>query len=665
MRSWIACAAILAIGAGCKSGRAGGADAAVDLPDGGCEAGRQAKLDILFVVDDSGSMCQEQVALASNLRRLLSVFRREPGVDVRLAVTTTNVCWPATVQDPQTREFKTTPCTSSDECNGSECKAGTQWGQVCMQAGAVRGRFVYQPAFATSARPDCEESRTLPCTANDDDSIDTCRTHPELPDAQNWRCERKDNRWIYSCDRPADAGPDDWPGDVLFVVNTSCRYSCAREWPNATGADEPNPGDCARLFGQAADCGATCASSGACDASACESAADCDASCAGGACDVAKCKADRSAACGSVCASDWDCRKKCEAWLYDPDRCAQVCSAGPADCFGTCADQKTGLFPYQDLGCFLTCDTTYRCSDRCVEEFGSSTYRCTYPGGDKTQAGCLRFPPTAYCPADGPTVLDQDVASHYYDLWKNRAWTGDPAWRGMDEATVRQRLFEQLAACMTSVGDLQTPCGMQEQGLEAAWLALDPDGENAGQAKAFLRPDANLLVVVMSTQDDCSTSARLTQGVYGQCPCMADANGCKPDGTCGDAAGHLIPTWRYAARFKSLKTDPSMVSFAAIVGEEILGSSTSPGSDAAEVRKRYFDCKCEVPGNPYTPLTYVCTSEWGRAELGSRYLDVARALGPGDGLRANICDPAGFGASLERIATAAVPPPTGCAADAP
>ncbi|MEZ4398387.1 MAG: VWA domain-containing protein [Kofleriaceae bacterium] len=72
-----------------------GADAAValdgpiasdpDAADEGC-----AKIDILFVVDNSGSMAQEQANLATNFPQFISVIEQS-GLDYRVAITTTGM----------------------------------------------------------------------------------------------------------------------------------------------------------------------------------------------------------------------------------------------------------------------------------------------------------------------------------------------------------------------------------------------------------------------------------------------------------------------------------------------------------------------------------------------------------------------------------------------
>lgn len=67
-----------------------GVDAFVSTGDGGGEEEGCAKIDILFVVDNSGSMAQEQANLATNFPQFISVIEAS-GLDYRVAITTTGM----------------------------------------------------------------------------------------------------------------------------------------------------------------------------------------------------------------------------------------------------------------------------------------------------------------------------------------------------------------------------------------------------------------------------------------------------------------------------------------------------------------------------------------------------------------------------------------------
>ncbi len=270
----------------------------------------------------------------------------------------------------------------------------------------------------------------------------------------------------------------------------------------------------------------------------------------------------------------------------------------------------------------------YKCvadSDSCPTVFGDDGARCVTPGGDSAYAGCLPRLPTGDCPAQAPTVLDASSA-------------------GANAAT--------LFACMASVGVQQGICGSQEQGLAAAWMALDPAGENADQARAFQRSDAVLVVFVVSNEDDCSTTGKLSAELYGQCACLADTAGCLPDGTCGLEAGPLTSVGALAQQLKSLKPDPTRVVFASVSGDAIPGSTTTPGTDVQAARARFQSCRCQNPSMNDSYFAYVCGSDTGWADLGSRYHAMAVAFGE-RGVASNLCDPDGIRKGLVSAAQAA------------
>ncbi len=750
------------------------------------DRGSPAKLDILWIVDDSPSMCQEQQSLAASFNTFLDVFRKYTGaIDMRLAVTTTNVCGPRTCSSDEDcgpgscgeylwgdKTVKVCYCSADGKCRSGSTCALVGGKRVCLPDDAVRGKFLYAPS--TLQPPECVEKRVVPCVTDAD-----CQKNPSLPDSEKWVCKTDGAQYLYTCDKPAQYGPDPYEGDLLYVVNSTCRYACDRE---------TDPAGCARVFGKPKACDAVCGSPGGCSAQACvdestltsphscevfcQAGPECEARCNAVLQDASACnrictdqdcfstcqKITKAPHCDQVCESSWDCRTFCETYLHDQAGCEQVCTA--ADCYGTCTNT---VFPKQDFLCALACQGATQCPDRCIAEFGDSEYRCHYPGGDKSQRGCLLPPPTAYCPsvdlfndcrkrceillsrpelgdldpakkcsticqggvappqececnliADAeqrcrclaerdpqtglpkcgsgvqctamercmsyipPTVetetrlgkeelaireaecrsvsipvLDQVVAERYFQAYKAGRWPGDPAWRRLDDDTVRNLVFETLFRCLASVGAIQTLCGSQEQGLLAAGLALDPRGENAEQARTFLRDDAYLLIVVVSDEDDCSSVDKVSLTDVGKCPCFADKQGCKPDGTCDpQSPGPLYPTDWFANFYKSLKSDPAQVFFAAIVGDVIPDSPTSPSKDVDAIRSRFFQCKCDK--DPKAANTYACLSAQGKADLGSRYIQVAGRFAP-YGQVSNICDDQGLRPALDAIARIVVP----------
>lgn len=94
-----------------------------------------------------------------------------------------------------------------------------------------------------------------------------------------------------------------------------------------------------------------------------------------------------------------------------------------------------------------------------------------------------------------------------------------------------------------------------EKGLEAAYFAVSPQATAAGGPnEGFLRPNANLVVVVVSDEDDCSDEGRLGFR-YDRIECYTRAD-------------ELVPVTVWVDRFRALKPRPEQVQIAAIVGTE-------------------------------------------------------------------------------------------------
>jgi hypothetical protein len=126
----------------------------------------------------------------------------------------------------------------------------------------------------------------------------------------------------------------------------------------------------------------------------------------------------------------------------------------------------------------------------------------------------------------------------------------------------------------------------KEKGLEVATYALSPEmttGPNSG----FLRRDANLLVVVVSDENDCSD-----RGVFeGESSTL-----------CYTQPDRLVPVTEFVVQFRGLKDDPNKVRFAAIVGPK-----QSEGCLDAVPGYRYIQA-AELMGGM---LGNICQSDWG------------------------------------------------------
>jgi hypothetical protein len=571
-----------------------------DLPD----------LDVLFVVDNSVSMVPTQIALGRGIRGFLEHLDPAGDANLRFAVTTTAVC-----------------------------PAGKQ--------GAGRGRFIYSPA--KDLPPDGVARRTILCLTDED-----CHANVDLPDSMNWVCDIRNivrnNPW--ACDLPPDedtGDPDDpFPGSLLMPVLSQCRYECSMESDSMA---------CTRLFGVSPRCRVMC------DA---------------GACSVANCVSvgyprDR---CTRVCGSD-SCQSFCEAYLGGAASCATACNeVGRPDCRQVCAggivagDTISGIFPGRDFLCSVACEDAESCEGRCVAEFrneGEQPYLCsTPPGSDGTQPGCLPQSIAQECPTGVPAILDSGVARYFVDLLRRGDWQGEPAWAELDDADLERRVLTRLLECQVMVGGSQAVCGSQEQGLRAAWLALDPGGENKDQSTQFLRADAYLLVVILSDEDDCSAPEHekvpgefanvVPVESYSRCACLRDEQGCLNGGQCdmnqcledGEFSASRCPllhTSRFVTGLGSLKSDPDKVMLAVFGGDVVPESATSPSTDYAAIRQRYYECKCRQDDPFRGPYTYVCESDLGRADQGDRYADTVKGFGQ-QGWMGNVCK----GLDLEGLA---------------
>ncbi len=115
----------------------------------------------------------------------------------------------------------------------------------------------------------------------------------------------------------------------------------------------------------------------------------------------------------------------------------------------------------------------------------------------------------------------------------------------------------------------------KEKGLEAAWYALSPALTSPGAPNAgFLRSEANLLLVFVSDEDDCSDEGAL-EG--------------EPNTACYAQYDRLVPVPTYISRFESLKQTKSQVQLGAIVGPDaataLCDENTIPGSRYAEAAR--------------------------------------------------------------------------------
>jgi len=339
--------------------------------------------------------------------------------------------------------------------------------------------------------------------------------------------------------------------------------------------------------------------------------------------------------------------------------CMFGCHSDQDCCKEFCAKETCG----DDLPCF---------EETCSPSAGTCAYQCRSPG--EYYSGCQMPPDTADCPEAVPKFISVNLA------------------QGQNEV--------DLFKCIATVYVAQSYAANKEEGLKMVWWALDPAGPNADQSASFLRPEAFLMVVFLSDEDDCSvdeafaapnaqcstdkdctkeiplthckTDVRLSQvqgnaiktctgqikkDYYNVCSLLGEYKGpehhaCAYDEACSDCAvdddceygwyckdvGYatkcrpklvafstiasyqqppgspifsLAPVSDFYSRLISLKEDPSQVLVAAIVGDATHNESKN---------------------------TWVCSGPFGRADIGNRYITLAKMFGS-NGVAANVCSP--------------------------
>lgn len=259
-----------------------------------------------------------------------------------------------------------------------------------------------------------------------------------------------------------------------------------------------------------------------------------------------------------------------------------------------------------NTSCQRRCDTDQECQDL----FGDPRYICLKPAGN---TGCVLPPPNSDCPDTMPPYLEKNESVDNTNLFK----------------------------CIAHVGVFQEQCLKYEQPMRAAYMALDPTGPNAAQAESFLRDDAYLVVIIISDEEDCSV-AEGRDGMIVE----TDAFRCGLFPTT-DSGGPLVPVAHFINKFKALKEDPGRVIMATIAGD------STAESDAARVleREAYLESK-DDPRECYTG-TYICDSEVGTADYGSRFIELSAGFGP-NGSFQNICSKDGLQDALVDIAATIV-----------
>ncbi len=252
-----------------------------------------------------------------------------------------------------------------------------------------------------------------------------------------------------------------------------------------------------------------------------------------------------------------------------------------------------------NASCRRHCQT----DEECQSALGDPRYVCQKPSASPSDWGCLLPPMTDNCPSATPSFLDTSNL--------------------------------ELVQCITAIGINQEKCLKFEEGFEASRLALDPKGPQAAQAAAFLRPEAILVVVYVSDEDDCSSGEALDEYTYASCGLLAST----------DEGGPLTPVAAYVEFLKNLKPAGRVMAMT-VAGQSLRTDPAEIDADtAAYVASKGGDRMC------YQETT-LCTGSGGAtaADWGQRYLELVTAFGE-DGEAANICTIEQLSASFATLAT--------------
>lgn len=231
-------------------------------------------------------------------------------------------------------------------------------------------------------------------------------------------------------------------------------------------------------------------------------------------------------------------------------------------------------------------------------------------------------------------------------------------------------------ACIARLGE--TGCGYEHQ-FAAILRALGADGQAAPAENAgFLRPEAYLVIVMLTNEDDCSAlpnvplynSSDLSIGSqfgppgnfrcneFGHLCAMGGGAAARPSRvapnndvtatvdydqcTSNDAGGYLLSVKDTADRLKALKADPSMISVVSIQGGAMPYQVHWKNPSVA-------DTSCGAASCPWPEITHSCTATDGSfADPGVRLAELVGQFGA-NGLDLSICD-ASYAGSFDRIA---------------
>jgi len=288
-----------------------------------------------------------------------------------------------------------------------------------------------------------------------------------------------------------------------------------------------------------------------------------------------------------------------------------------------------------------------------------SVSECDATGG---QGGIFRYTPTTPPPDEPTCMVNLNPGEHFITNIGGQAnYTGS---------------LEDTFSCMAALWE--GGCGYEHQ-FAAILRALGADGRPAPQEnQGFLRPDAYLVIVLITNEDDCSAAPGVPLFDVWSNPNIASQLGPPSNFRCNefghlcddgsgnavhpnrsapgndaaatvtyqscrsnDQEGYLLGVVDTANRIKALKADPSQVMVASIQG---------PPTPYTVTWKTNADTSCGAASCPWPVIGHSCQAADGSfADPGIRTGELVNQFGA-NGLLLPIC--AGdFGPSLDRIAT--------------
>jgi hypothetical protein len=221
-----------------------------------------------------------------------------------------------------------------------------------------------------------------------------------------------------------------------------------------------------------------------------------------------------------------------------------------------------------------------------------------YPNGRSAvpQRGCLQpipgFPRKIIRPTDGDSAA---ISQLFRDAVRNVGTCGS----GIEEGLKSIREF-----LTPDAGRADPSCVTDFQQFLRPATCLTGDGGSAcltdQNGQPIMGPEKKLVVIDLSDEEDCSTT---------NSPDGGPQTGSNQTGKCYTQPEFLIPTGEFVSFLRGLKSDPSLVSMAAIVG----GNRPDP-LDSNPERFVAGNCRCDGSGANAAPIT-ACDEVFGSSNI--------------------------------------------------